>query len=114
MKSNVRVGYNSVLILKKRTIFEYTSSSISCGVRQIYNLQNSFNRQNRTSSPFNLNDYKSAIEKLKSNNNCAHILASVNKECSKELIAILDSIALRRTAWVKNPNSGNMIRTYIL
>lgn len=100
-------------------MLEFQDTAISCGIRQVYNIQDFYNK---FESEFKIKFIKELLdfyeaEADEDNEGCAQgspyalTIGSINSE-EPELAEILDSICTHKTDWFNNPNSGNEIKLY--
>lgn len=105
-----------------------TNTSISCGIYQLYGINNLSNTILDLLEGNGFEDdydelYKALIRKslshevvtdLLNNEVFAFTLISTNEDETELLEYALDSISITTTNWVNNPNSGNNIKLWVL
>lgn len=113
--------YNESNIAVWSKAFGVYGSSISCGIKEmnscpidtiIDNLK-PYIKLKATPEALVEEIFKQLITETKQRNNSAMILMSNNTGCPK-FNKILDSLALIKHGYVRNPNSGSQIRLWVL
>lgn len=127
-KFNIHLSFNRIEILdsKKNIVwyhsFGISNTNISCGIQQLHSCIRDSNVDGlkeclkpRTSRKVVLTKMMQAfIRTKKAKLNCAMMLVSNNKASGLIFNSILDKIAIKSCGYMRNPNSGNQIKLWIL
>lgn len=112
------------MVVNKTTIldFDLEDSVISCGNRQIFNLPPNAvlsNILSRIKPEYRdifltelLKEYFKLVKKVAKC--CFLSLSNTNHDTYSQINKILDKLAVNKTRWKVNPNSGNTIKIWIL
>lgn len=121
--SNDYEKYLGIGIGNNSTIgFSLKDSAVSCGTREIYDLPNNYrfteilhDVKPEYRNKFVQELFKEYFKQLKNMCNCCFLTFSNNDASTNSMInEILDKLAVSKTRWKINPNSGNKIKIWIL
>lgn len=102
--------------------FGIYESTISCGIKQLNHFITDSDIFSFSKLVVNNNDcnkilkdiFKNFIKQIKSRHNCSMIILSTNKSAAPKFSSILNTMTTDKVGYRRNPNSGNMIRLWIL